>query len=336
MTVKVEALESVLANAEPAQAGGQPAESSTVVLRAGMQDAARDDVAPVVEPSVPPTPVPQPAFTQQPAQQPAAAQLPVPQLPVQQPVPPLPVPQPMPQQPLPARALWKNPTYLGLRLFYEQVPEPSFDPLTNVRYLYRLWRQGATFGAIYAIGAFLSGIPVILLSLLGLGVLGILWTIVGVIFFIALAVAYWFLPVTALLSEWKFLVDDQGHAWQATLAYTQGALQRRQVPLDNAEVRRITLAAGESRDYLEIRRGIFAGYVSSFQQGADLYVGWTFWLKLSPGRWLVMLVMRAFHEIVQRGSDMHVTLRYESAKAMRESMHAAVHEGVYSATGIAL
>jgi hypothetical protein len=273
----------------------------------------------------PQSPTLQPSFTQLPAPQPVPQQS-VPQLFPQQVVP----------QPASAGAPWRNPTYLGMRLLFEQVPESSFDPITNLRYLFRLWRQGAIFGAIYLIGAFLSGIPVLVLSLAGLGILAILWYIVGVVLAIALFIVYLIVPVPALLSEWKFLIDDKGAAWQATLVHAQGALQRRQVPLDAAEVRMISLAAGESREYLELRRGIFAGYVASFPQGADLYVGWTFWLKLSPGRWLVMLVARSFQELTQRGSDMHVTLRYDSAKAMRDSMHAAVHEGVYAATGVAL
>ncbi len=263
-------------------------------------------------------------------QQPAAQQSPAQQSPAQQ--------QPAPWQAASAQAgagaSWQPPQFLDPRRGYERVPEPSFDPLTNRRYLLRMVRQWFIFGAIFAIGAILSLIPTLLLSAVGLGVVFILWSIVGVIVAVALWIAYLIAPVTALLSEWKLLVDYHGAGWQATITETQAAVQRRQVPLDSVQVRRVSLPDGESRDYLELRRGIFAGYISSFPQGNDLYVGWTFWLRLSPGRWLLMLIGRAFQEILQRGSDLHVTLRYESAKALRDAMHGAMHEGIESATSV--
>jgi hypothetical protein len=172
------------------------------------------------------------------------------------------------------------------------------------------------------------------LSLLGLFFLGIIWNVCAVIIAIGLFIAFLVIPVPALLSEWKYLLDDKGAAWQATLGHIYYALQRRRTPLDSAGLRRLGLPGGESRDYLELRRGIFTGYISCFAQGNDLFVSWTFWLKLTPARWLWMLITRVFQEVTQRGNDLYVTLRYESAKAMRESMHSAAREGIDVASGL--
>ena len=228
----------------------------------------------------------------------------------------------------------RNVAYTGHRLQYERTPETSFDPLVNRRFLMCLWRQATVFCAIYAIGAFITGIPVFILSLLGLVFLGIIWDVCAVLIAIGLFIAWLVIPVPALLSEWKYLVDDKGAAWQATLGHIYYALQRRRTPLDSAGLRRLGLPGGESRDYLELRRGIFTGYISCFAQGNDLFVSWTFWLKLTPARWLWMLITRVFQEVTQRGNDLYVTLRYESAKAMRESMHSAAREGIDVASGL--
>ncbi len=227
----------------------------------------------------------------------------------------------------------RNAAYAGHRLEYERIPEASFDPLGNRRFLICLARQASVFFVIYAIGAFITGIPVFILSLLGLFFLGIIWYVCAVLIALGLFIAFLVIPVPALLSEWKYLIDDKGAAGQATLGHIYYALQRRRTPLDSAGLRRLGLPGGDSRDYLELRRGIFTGYVSCFPQGNDLFVSWTFWLKLTPARFAWMLITRVFQEITQRGNDLYVTLRYESAKAMRESMHSAAHEGIDVATG---
>lgn len=228
----------------------------------------------------------------------------------------------------------RNAVYAGYRLEYERIPEATFDPLGNRRFLICLARQASVFLVIYAIGAFVTGIPVFILSLLGLFILGIIWYVCAVIIALGLFIAFLVIPVPALLSEWKYLIDDKGAAGQATLGHIYYALQRRRTPLDSAGLRRLGLPGGESRDYLELRRGIFTGYISCFAQGNDLFVSWTFWLKLTPARFAWMLITRVFQEVTQRGNDLYVTLRYESAKAMRESMHSAAHEGIDVATGL--
>jgi len=227
-----------------------------------------------------------------------------------------------------------NATYLGQRLLYEKVPEATFDPLTNPRYLLLLVRQALVYVVIYIVVWVLSGIFFLILYAAGLGgaTFDLAW-VVDILEVIAVACLFWLLPVHALLSEWKFLVDDKGAAGLVTFEHITFVLRRRQTPLDAVQVRRLRLPGGEVRDYLELRRGIFTGFISCFAHGQDLYVGWTFWLNLSPARWLLMVVARIWQTVTRRGTDLYVTLRYESAKAMREAMHSAAREGVDVAAG---
>jgi hypothetical protein len=227
-----------------------------------------------------------------------------------------------------------NATYLGQRLLFEKEPEASFDPLLNDRFLFRLARQAGLFIGIYMVAGFALLIACLILDLLGARFfLEVLYPVGATVSSTVFLVTFLLIPVPALLSEWKFLVDDKAAVRPVAFEHVYSAFQRRRVPLDGIRVRRLNLAGREARDYLELRRGMFTGFISCFEQGSDLYVGWTFWVNLAPGRFLVMVVRRTWDEIRQRGNDLYVTLRYESAKALRESMHSAVREGIDVAAG---
>lgn len=228
-----------------------------------------------------------------------------------------------------------NATYIGQRLLYEKEPEAPFDPIINPRFRGHLARQVLLFVIVYAAGAVVSAIFFGILAVSGVGFLSAfgIWYICGELSAVALFIVFLLLPVTALLSEWKFLIDDKGAAGPIVFEHIIFALRRRQTPLESIQIRRLRLPGGEARDYLELRRGIFTGFISCFAQGQDLYVGWTLWLSLSPFLWLIRLVARLWQNIIQRGTDLYLTLRYESAKAMREAMHSAAREGIDVAVG---
>lgn len=81
-----------------------------------------------------------------------------------------------------------------------------------------------------------------------------------------------------------------------------------------------------------MRDGLYLGFVSSFAYGADLFIGWTFWLHVSPARWLLITFGRVFRAMGVRGSALYGSLAFDGAKAMREVMHRAVRQGVDVAT----
>jgi hypothetical protein len=228
-----------------------------------------------------------------------------------------------------------NEQYLGHRLVYDKVPEGSFDPLGNPRLLVQFARHALQYVVVYFLGAFLASIALLFLHLVGVsvGATVALWVIGAALTGILLGCLYWLLPVPALLSEWKFSVDDKGAVAPVTFEHITWAVRRHETPLDLMQVRRLKLAGGESRDYLELRRGLFTGFISCFAYGQDLYVGWTFYLRISPLRYLLMALARIWQTLKRQGTDLYVTLRFDYARAMREAMHSVAREGVDVAVG---
>ncbi len=225
--------------------------------------------------------------------------------------------------------------YLSRRLDYDQEPEAPFDPLGNFRLLVQFARHAAQYLMVYLLGAFAAAIALLILHAIGLPVATALTigTIAAVAAAIGLGGLFWLLPVPALLSEWKFSLDDMAAAGPATFEHIAWAIRRHETPLDVIGVRRLRLAGGESRDYLEIRRDLFTGFISCFGYGQDLYLGWTFWLRISPLRYLLMWLARSWQTLLRRGTELYVTLRFDDARAMREAMHSVAREGADVAAG---
>jgi hypothetical protein len=229
----------------------------------------------------------------------------------------------------------QNPAYLGRRLRFEQKPEGSLDPLSSTRYLVSLLRQGAIFGALWAGVDFAWGVIGVVLFLLtrGSSFVMVVGEIGSILLWWAFVIAFLLIPIPAQVSEWKFLVDDKGAARPVVFEHVTYAFRRRNTPVDSIGVRRLSLPGGITRDYLEISRGDFAGYISCFEEGSDLYVGWTYWIRMTPGKYFLLRLERIWHQLTQKADEMHVTLRYESAKSLREAMHSAAREGIDVATG---
>jgi hypothetical protein len=225
-----------------------------------------------------------------------------------------------------------NATYVGQRLLFDKQPEAPFDPLGNTAIFRQIGMRSLLYFFAYTAGAILAGIPCAILAFAG-GIGLVLWSIGAVLTAIVLAFLFWLLPVPALLSEWKFSVDGMAAAAPQTFEHIIWSLRRRRTPLDQLHVRRLALPGEGKRDYLELRQGIFAGYVACFPYGEDLYVGWTMWVQLSPARLLLMSITRVWHSLTGRGSDLFVTLRYDSARALREAMHSTAREGIDVAVG---
>lgn len=110
-------------------------------------------------------------------------------------------------------------------------------------------------------------------------------------------------------------------------------MYERQTPIAPMRVHRFRLPVTGTRDYLEMRSHIFYGYVACFPYGQDLYIGWTFWSKLSPIRFVFMFLGRIWQSLFNHGNDLNVTLRYDSARALREVIHSATRQGVDVAVG---
>jgi len=247
---------------------------------------------------------------------------------------PSPIPSPLVPQAGPAVGqAGPNATYMGLRLQYQPTPEPTFDPIGNWRFIVQMAVRYVLYGLVYFLGACVGivvcGIIALISPFAGIG----LFLVVGGLISLALTLCFWFLKIPIQLSEWKISVDNKAAAAPTVFDHVAWVLRGRAVPLDSMQVRRLRLPGDGVRDYLELRRGIFTGYVACFGYGQDLYVGWTFWVTLSPFRYVCMIIARVWHTLTGKGNDLYTSLRYDSARAMRETMHSATREGVDVAIG---
>jgi hypothetical protein len=135
------------------------------------------------------------------------------------------------------------------------------------------------------------------------------------------------------LAEWKFMAEGRSMAAQAVLDHMGWSFAQRGVPLDVLQIRRLKLHSRQERDYLEVRQNQFSGFIGCFGYGRDLYLGWTYWWRVSPGRYLLMFLTRVWHSVTMRGTDLYVSLGYDYARALRETMHSVAMDGARVAIG---
>lgn len=216
-------------------------------------------------------------------------------------------------------------TYGGLRLQFDEAPR-NLDPLTNRDYILAVVRKALVFTVIWWIGWFVPALVYLVGARTFAAALLVIWCV-------ALAALFWFMPEPVLLSDWKLTVDGSAGAATAVLDHMAWTIHERRTPLDSLRAKQLSVPGQPPRVYLELRHGLFAGYVSSFAYGNDLFVGWTFWLYMSPARWVLLALGRAFQALTLRGSALYVALRYDPAKALRETLHSTLRQGVDVASG---
>ena len=236
-----------------------------------------------------------------------------------------------------------NQSYLGNRLVYGE-KHTDFDPLTNPVFLRALFSRAFAVAAVWSFGFvvlfvifFFIGISYLTTPTTYLGYASAsssssnpfeIWFVLLLLWSIFLGCLFWFGKIPAQLSEWMLTVDGKGAVALAALDHMYTIIKARRPPITNLRVVQFTTPAQPPRDYLEITGGSYQGFVSCFAYGADLFIGWTFWLHLSPAKWLGLTLRRML-----QGSPVYGSLAFDAAKAMREMIHSAVRQGVDVAAG---
>lgn len=228
------------------------------------------------------------------------------------------------------------------RMGYEALGvSATLDPLSNSRFFWQLARRFALYvvvstviSAVLAVLGFVvtlsdGGFAALANGGGAMGATAVISLLIGV----ALLAMFLFMPIPVLLGQWSRMLTFQAPSARSALARVRQALDRHATPHDSLQVRALTPPGEGRRNYLELRRGYFAGYVSCFPHGNDLYVGWTFWIYISPVRLFLMRIGRRFQDYTGRGNDMHQTLRYEPVRATIAALHTCTLEGVDNATG---
>lgn len=220
------------------------------------------------------------------------------------------------------------------RMGYEALGvSATLDPLSNSRFFWQLARRFALYFAVSTVISTVLTVLGLLFTLSGGGNAMEATAVISLLIGVALLAMFLFMPIPVLLGQWSRMLTFQAPSAGSALARVRQSLDRHATPHDSLQVRALTPPGEERRNYLELRRGYFAGYVSCFGHGNDLYVGWTFWIHISPVRLFLMRIGRRFQDYTGRGDDMHQTLRYEPVRATIAALHACTLEGVDVATG---
>ncbi len=206
----------------------------------------------------------------------------------------------------------------------------NLDPVFNTRLHLQILRHAAVFAGLYTVVQTAVLILSLLLAVTGMGLSSALsmLQVITILVAITLAALFWLLPVPALLTQWSMLVEHKSAAAGTVFQHITSAFNQHATPFDSLTVRNLAPPGEGNRDYLELRQSNYCGYISCFPHGHDLYVGWTFWLHLSPLRLLLMMVGRRIQNMTGRGDDVHQTLRFESVRATVAAIHGAALEGI--------
>lgn len=206
----------------------------------------------------------------------------------------------------------------------------SFDPLRNKRFLGQIIRRFGIYALVGVSIQFTFFLFQVIISLSSGSVpsFGGPLSVLSTLFWLVLILACWLLPVPGLLGQWSNLLSHQASAAEHAFDCISQAIDRHATPRDTLRVRGYPLPGEGHRRFLELHRGPFTGFVSCFPHGNDLYVGYSFWIYMSPLQLLFMRIGRSIQNWTGRGNDMYQTLRYESTRATVDAIHACTAEGI--------
>jgi hypothetical protein len=250
----------------------------------------------------------------------------------------------VPSDPLVGQAS-PNEAYLGNRLVFNDNTTP-LDPVTNPVYLRSLAVRFVAVVVAWWLGQMLLWLIFLITGAQttnastvdqfgdptgggGTSSVFTFFLIVSTLYSLLLAILFWFVKLPVQLSEWMLTVDGKGSRARSAIEHMYAIIAARRTPVRRLGVVQVVNLTRGPRDYVQMSDGIYTGLVSCFPHGSDLFIGWTFWLALSPARWVLTSLGRLFG----RGAGIYGGTLWDQPKAMREVLHSAVREGVDVATG---
>lgn len=210
---------------------------------------------------------------------------------------------------------------------YNDIEAPStFDPLANSRFL----RNLAVRLALYTSVAGFIDVVIVVLTIATGGLRGADYLkTVFLVSALAVLAAFWVLPVPALVGQWTRLFTYRGPLAEGMLDRIRQSFGRHATPCDGLRTRMMKPGGRTRRAYVELKDGIFTGYISCFAHGNDMCVAWTFWLQVSPIRLVTMRLGR----LIRSGAacSLQQTIGWESAQASFGAIHACTLDGIAAA-----
>ena len=209
----------------------------------------------------------------------------------------------------------------------------SLDPLENADYFRRILIQAVIVALVWVLGSILL-LALGAILFFGFNFVSILTgSVLAAVWWIAMACVFWLRKLQCRVAAWNSLLGDRADVAPLTFSHVVWAFNRRGTPVDSCLVRRFSAAGQGRREVLEVRKGTFYGLVSCFASGEDLYIGWTYWLCLSPARWVMLWLRRFLWGGRLHYRAVHAGQQSDRAEALRAALHRVVQEGAEVATG---
>ncbi|WKU45682.1 hypothetical protein Q3V23_17385 [Streptomyces sp. VNUA116] len=225
-----------------------------------------------------------------------------------------------------AESAGPNGSYRNQTLKYQQI-ELSFDESVGLREVIGLWASAAVPATVVWLICWLFGL---LTNDFDFEEAGTAFTVGGILSFILFWLILLGFSLTEPVSEWRTLLEDKAEASPSAYAAIYGALSRRRIPVTAvpSRIRSDVFQPEVVSNRLVVTSGRYVTYVSVFEYGTSLYLGWTMW-RIRPG---IVLIGTYFKDLIGgfkgRTGDVNQMLRTERPRAMREAVHSAVREGV--------
>jgi len=237
-----------------------------------------------------------------------------------------------------------NDAYLSKTLRYNDI-ELGFDETVNGKTLFRLWLRAfvASF-AVWFIFAFISVITALNNPAAFFGgaagpdggggagtsvTLGLVGSLLGfVIFWVVLLGT----KLPEPIAEWRVLLTNRGDKADSVYSQISGTLRERRLPIGYT-VRRIRTGLGPHNvsNRLVLSDRSYTAYVSVFSYGTSLYLGWMMWRSRRGAGLIKQYILDIVEGMSGRRDPERMMLRTERPRAMREALHAACREGLFSA-----
>jgi len=219
-----------------------------------------------------------------------------------------------------------NAAYLDKTLRHERV-ELSLDDSVSAAAVRGLIVRASVVGLLFWMVAF---IPVVLAAIAA-GRLG--GAAIGWWFFAGFGVFLFALlgcRVTEPLAEWRVLLENRVDEAEPTYVAIAAALRNRRIPLA-VMPRRMYVGDDSVRNRLALSDGDYTAYVSVFNYGTSLYLGWMMWRSRRGYALIGQFVVDMVNGIRGRLTPEEMVMRTERPRAMREAVHAACREGLTAA-----
>ncbi|MEU8550433.1 hypothetical protein [Streptomyces roseoverticillatus] len=219
-----------------------------------------------------------------------------------------------------------NGSYRNQTLKYQQI-ELSFDESVSLRTVISLWATAAVTATVVWL---ICGLFGLLTNDFDFEEAGTAFSVGGILSFIIFWLVLLGISLTEPVSEWRTLLEDKAQASPSAYAAIYGALSRRRIPVTAvpSRIRSDVFQPEVVSNRLVVSSGRYVTYVSVFEYGTSLYLGWTMW-RIRSG---AAIIGTYFKDLIGgfkgRTGDVNQMLRTERPRAMREAVHSAVREGV--------